>query len=217
MRRTLAWGATLVALLAPWPAAAQGAVGLVGGLNFGSIRGDAPDKISYGGKTGLIIGAVGELALTDEVSLMVQPGLAQRGTSLLVEVEGMNEPVDSGSVSLSYISVPVLVRVMAGHRRTYVTGGLDFSFLSSATLTEGSNEEDVKDRLKSSDIAVNFGFGGVIRQGSPAVTLELRYAQSLSNLSGRDASDPEDQLPVRFRSSGFQLLAGVLLPLGGAR
>lgn len=217
MRTILAVGAAVALLAFPGPARGQGAVGLVGGLNFGSIKGDAPDKISYGGRTGLIVGAVGEIALTDEVSLMVQPAFAQRGTSLLVEVEGLNEPVDSGSVSLSYISVPVLVRVMAGHRRTFVTGGLDFSFLSSATLQNGTAEDDIKDRLKSSDVAVNFGFGGVLRQGSPAVSLELRYAQSLTNLSNRDGSDPEDQLPVRFRSSGFQLLAGVLLPLGGAR
>jgi hypothetical protein len=92
---------------------------------------------------------------------------------------------------------------------------LDFGFLTGATLTEGSDERDVKDRVEDFDVAAVFGFGGVVFAGKPNVSLELRYSQSLLNLA--NASTTEDALPVRFRSSGFQLLAGVLLPLGGGR
>lgn len=212
----LALGLAIMLSLVTQPLAGQVTVGLVGGLNFGSVKGDAPADISYGTKTGIIAGALGELRLAEDVTLMVQPTLAQRGTSLAVAVEGLDEPVDSGSVALSYLSVPVLVRVMAGNQRTFVTGGFDVAFLTSAKLKEGSSERDIDDRLKGGDIAMNFGFGGLVLKGSPAVTLELRYSQSLTNLSN-NVSSTEDKLPVRFRSSGFQLLAGVLLPLGGAR
>ena len=217
MRGSSSWAAALLLIIAPLRLAGQGAAGLVGGLNFASIEGDAPRGVSYGTKTGAVFGLFGEIALTEDVSLLLQPTLTQRGTSLGVEVKGMEEPVDSGSVTLSYFSVPVLIRVMAGNQRTFVTGGLDLAFLTGATLKEGSAEEDIKDRLKGSDIAMNFGFGGVVRRGSPAVTVELRYSQSLTNLSNREVEVGGDKLPVRFRSSGFQLLAGVMLPLGGGR
>ena len=206
--------AALLAGLAPGAVDAQ-AIGVITGLNLGSIKGDAPDNVKWGGKTGFVLGVAGQLRLADDVDLLVQPTLTNRGGSLGVEVEGMEEPVDSGALALSYFTVPVLIKVHAGHRRTFVTSGLDFGFLTSATLEEGTDETDVKDRLENFDVAVNFGFGGVVFTGKPHVTLELRYSQSLLNLANE--STLQDALPVRFRSSGFQLLAGVLLPLGGAR
>ena len=215
MRRILTGGLVLLCAAA-WvrPAAAQ-TLGVVGGLNMSSIKGDAPQDVSWGGKTGFVVGLVGELRLTDEVRLLVQPTLTRRGSSLAVEVPEQEEPVDSGSVSLDYVTVPVLVKVLAGNGRTFVTSGLDFGFLTGATLREGSKEEDVKDRVQNFDVAVNFGFGGVVYAGRPNVSLELRYSQSLLNLANSNTT--EEALPARFRSSGFQLLAGVLLPLGGGR
>lgn len=215
MRTALAVVLTLALSIAGSEHATAQTLGLVGGLNMSSIKGDAPENIKWGGRAGGVIGLVGEIRLTEEVNLLIQPTLTNRGASLGVEVEGMQEPVDSGSVSLSYLTVPVLVKVFAGHRRTFVTSGLDFGFLTGATLTEGSDERDVKDRIEDFDVAVNFGFGGIIYAGKPNVSLELRYSQSLLNLA--NASTIEDALPVRFRSSGFQFLAGVLLPLGGGR
>lgn len=204
----------LVSLGATRGAAAQ-TLGVVGGLNLSSIKGDAPEQVKWGGKTGLILGLVGEFRLAQDVHLLLQPTLTTRGSSLGVTVEGQEEPVDSGSVSLDYLTLPVLVKVMAGNGRTFVTSGLDFGILTGATLEKGDNEEDVKDRVEDFDVAVNFGFGGVVFSGRPNVSLELRYSQSLLNLA--NSTTTEEALPVRFRSSGFQLIAGVLLPLGGAR
>lgn len=73
---------------------------------------------------------------------------------------------------------------------------------------------DVKDALTDFDLAVIFGVGRMFPVGRPRITAEIRYSQSLFNLAG-DATGQD--LPVRFRASGFQLLAGVLLPLGGRR
>jgi hypothetical protein len=190
-------------------------LGVVAGLNMSSIKGDAPEKVKWGGKTGLVLGLVGEFRLAKDVHLLLQPTLTRRGSSLHVEVDGQPEPVDSGSVSMDYVSLPVLVKVMAGHHRTFVTSGLDFSVLTGATLKEGSTESDVKDRVEGFDVAVNFGFGVVVFAGRPNVSLELRYSQSLLNLA--KSTTTEEALPGRFRSSGFQLVAGVLLPLGGGR
>jgi hypothetical protein len=215
MRTTLAGILALLVWAGATDHAAAQTLGVVGGLNMSSIKGDAPDKVKWGGKTGLVLGLVGEFRLAEDVYLLLQPTLTKRGSSLGVEVEGQEEPVDSGSVSLDYVTLPVLVKVMAGNGRTFVTSGLDFGILTGATFTEGSNEEDVKDRLEDFDVAVNFGFGGIVFAGRPNVSLELRYSQSLMNLA--NSTTTEEALPVRFRSSGFQLIAGVLLPLGGGR
>jgi len=45
--------------------------------------------------------------------------------------------------------------------------------------------------------------------------LEARYEQSLVNIS--EQSLDEAALRARVRSSGLQLLAGILLPLGGGQ
>jgi hypothetical protein len=62
-------------------------------------------------------------------------------------------------------------------------------------------------------VAVNFGFGVMLPLGSPLLTLELRYSQSLLNLSKPEENPAASALPERFRSSGLQLMAGLLWPL----
>jgi hypothetical protein len=193
---------------------AQISVGAVVGLNRSSISGDSPDKVSYSTRTGLVAGAVIEIPVAKSVHLVFQPGFVQRGVKLGYDV-GNPEPVDSGSVALDYLSMPVLIKVLADNGWLYVTSGLDFGYLSSATLTEGSAETDVSAALSDWDVAVIFGVGGLIPIGRPSLTLEARYSQSLVNLP--DATAGSSSLPARFRSSGFQFLAGVLLPLGGDR
>jgi hypothetical protein len=50
--------------------------------------------------------------------------------------------------------------------------------------------------------------------GSPLLTLELRYEQAILNIANPDEDPEEESLPIRFRTSGFQFYAGLLLPLG---
>lgn len=193
---------------------AQVSVGAVLGVSRSSLSGDKPDKTSYSTKTGLVAGAVIEIPLTHDVHLVFQPGYIQRGANIGFDV-GDPEPIDSGSVTLDYISMPILVKIITSNRKLYVTSGIDIGYLSSATLTEGTTETDLSQILNDLDFSVIFGVGWMIPIGRPAVTIELRYNQSLSNLNS-SATVPGN-LPARFRSSGFQLLAGVLLPLGGSR
>ena len=81
-----------------------------------------------------------------------------------------------------------------------------------ASLTTSSGENDVKHLLQDIDLSMVFGFGAKIPLGAPLLTLEFRYAQSLLNVA--DMQVGQQDLPVRFRSSGFQLLAGLIFPLG---
>jgi hypothetical protein len=112
------------------------------------------------------------------------------------------------------VSIPVLVKIFAGHRRTFVTGGLDVGFLTNATSDDGESSDDISDFMRTADIAAVFGLGVAIVKRQPEITMELRYAQSFLNVANPE-SDPEiESLPQRFRSTGVQLLLGIIFSLG---
>ena len=189
-------------------------LGIVGGLNFSSIKGDAPEKITYGRITRLTLGGMAEIRLAEDVQLRGELVYTQRGTRIGQEIEGQQEPAFDSTLLLSYVSMPLLVKVSSSSGRMYAISGLELGFLTSATLEqEGLPDTDVKDQLLSTDLAVNFGVGGMLHSGQPGVGLELRYSQSLLNLGAN--VETFDSIPVRFRSSGFQLLASVFWTLGG--
>ena len=86
---------------------------------------------------------------------------------------------------------------------------------ADAQLQDGSTTEDLSSDLNSFDLAADFGFGLMVPLGRPTLTFEIRYEQSILNLAGADRQEGDDVLPVRFRSTGFQFMAGLLWPLGG--
>ncbi len=197
-------------------AAAQISVGAVLGVNRTGLSGDKPDNTSYSTSAGPIAGLVLEIPVAKGVAIVFQPGYRQSGANIGFQVPDQDEPVDSLSLRLDYFSLPILLKVITDGGRWYVTSGVDLGLLTSATLStvSGSQEMDVKDALTDFDLAVIFGVGRMFPIGRPRITAEIRYSQSLFNLAGDSTGQ---DLPVRFRASGFQLLAGVLLPLGGRR
>ena len=198
----------------PADSARAAAVGALLGANRCSISGDAPLNTSYGGGTGLIVGAQGEIALTQDIALSIQPMLAQSRTELKSaesEDEGSERTLD---LALDYVSIPVVVKFRAAGGRTYFAGGVDVGFLSSASLTGDGVDEDVKSLFHDVNVGALFGFGVVFPVGRPRLTTELRYVQGLVNLSGAEQGLIQE-LPDRFYSSGLQIMVGILFPLGG--
>jgi hypothetical protein len=181
------------------------------------VAGRAPEGATYGRQFRFAASAVLGYRIGSSVVVRLEPGLVQKGAVVAYELEGVEEPVDSLSLNLDYLSVPVVVQVFTPGGRGFVTGGLELASLSSATLTtEGGGEEtDVKGLLDGSDVAWMFGAGGLVRRGSPQVSLELRYTQSLQKVFGGDSR--ASGLPSSLRSSGLSLLAGISWDLGGAR
>ncbi len=207
----------LTLMLAP-AAPAQVTIGAFGVLNSAGLSGDAPDDFSYGGKTGFGFGVIGEFHLTDDVWLSVQPMILPRGAAIQLKVDDEEDPVKVADLNLDYFAIPVLAKFVTVGGKVYVISGFNFSFLTGANLTgveDGDQEIDVKDALKSFDIAVDFGVGGQIPVGAIRIMLEARYEQGLLNISEENLV--EDALKSRVRSSGLQLLAGILLPLGGGQ
>jgi hypothetical protein len=159
-----------------------------------------------------MVGAQAEFALTGNLALSFQPMFVQRNTKLR---SADAEPGDERALDLDmdYLSVPVVIKFGAAHGRTYVAGGMDVGFLSSARVSGEGIDEDIEPLLHSVDIGALFGFGVVFPAGRSRLTTELRYVQGLVNL--RDAEQgPVQELPDRFHSSGLQLMVGVLVPIG---
>ena len=207
----------LTLMLAP-AAPAQVTIGAFGDLNLAKVSGDVPDGFSYTGNTGFGFGLIGEFHLTDDVWLSFQPMILPRGAGLQLEVDDDEDPVDFATLNLSYFAMPILAKFVTAGGKVYVISGVNVSFLTSANIKgveDNAEEIDVKDSFKSFDLAVDFGVGGQLPAGPVRIMLEARYEQGLVNII-EDVID-EDALQSRLRSKGFQLLAGVLLPLGGGQ
>ncbi len=219
MRRIVpALACLLLVILAP-DARAQVRIGAYGGITRSSLSGDAPSNAEYRSRIGPVFGALVEFPVADHVLISVQPAWKQRGTRIAVDVEGEDERQDSLSLGLSYASIPVLLKIETAGGKLFVNSGVDVGFLLDATLSpvEGDGgDEDVKELVKDFDVAVNFGVGGQFPIGTPRLTIEARYSQGLINISEVEVDvGAETLIPTRFRSSGFELLAGLWIPLGG--
>jgi hypothetical protein len=204
-----------LAALTPGEVSAEGAIGVFGGLIRSNLSGDTPDRFKYETKLGGSAGAVGEFNVTDDVRLSFQPMFLQRGATLTVKLPGESTRRDSLDLRMNYVALPILVKIISGNGKTYVTGGLSLGYLLSAELSDSSREKDIKDDLNTIDLSADIGFGIMLPIGKPLLTMELRYEQGLTNTADRAASLEEEVVPVRFRASSFQLFAGLMLPLGG--
>ena len=188
-------------------------VGAFLGLNRCAISGDAPPNTAYGAGAGLMAGAQGELALTRGLSLSLQPMVVQRRTELRSADAAETGDERVLDLDLDYVSVPVVVKFNAAGGRTYFAGGVDVAFLSSARISGEGVDEDLEPLLHSVDVGALFGFGVVFPAGRSRLTTEIRYVQGLVNL--REAQQGlVQELPDRFHSSGLQLMAGILFPIG---
>ena len=208
----------LIAVVVPCamaaPLQAQVVLGAYGGLNRSTLNGDGPQNAKYQNRRGTVFGVVVDLPVAVDVAISVQPSLVQRGTGIAFEIQGEPEPRDSLDLQLDYLSIPVLLKIFAGHRRTFVTGGVDVGFLTSATMFDGAVHEDLSDVMKKVDIAAVFGLGVAVLKRQPEITLELRYTQSLLNIANPESNPEGESLPLRFRSTGLQLLVGVMFAVG---
>jgi len=201
--------------LAPSTSPAQWTLGFQGGLSNSKLSGDTPSNISYGTHSGFAAGAVVDYALSPDVRLSMQPMYVQRGTTTELSVPDQEEPLEADILELDYFTVPVLLKIVADNGKTYLTGGFSMGFLLDAQLTLDDVSEDASDIVNSFDLAADLGFGIMMPVGRPSITLEIRYEQSLLNLANADRDGSEDDLPARFRCSGWQVMAGMQWPLGG--
>jgi len=214
LRRSLPTALLFVIFVTP-AVHSQVNLGAFGGVDLTDLSGDAPSNTKYLAETGFAVGAVGEYRIADDVWLSLQPTWIQKGTRIAFAVSGQEELNDSLVLNANYLTVPVLIKIVSGNNKTYVSGGLDLGFLLNATLSGSGVPADVSYVFKPTDLSANFALGIMLPIGTPRITIEARYSQSLVNAANPDQDPEVYSLPPRFRWVGIQLFAGFLYPLGG--
>jgi hypothetical protein len=186
-------------------------VGVFGGLDYSKLTGDAPEDASYSSGIGYQAGISAEFNITKDIRILFQPQYNLKTVKVLYDI-GEDEPLDSLRLKFTYIRFPVLVKIMAFNGVTYFLSGLDPGYLSKSTAqdTKGiTDERDISTYVMEFELAATFGFGVNFNFIKPHdLYLELKYSQSLLNLSDDSVQKFDSSLPQRFRLSGLQLNAG---------
>lgn len=184
--------------------------GIFAGVDLTGFSGDAPVDASYAGSPGFLAGISIELNITKDIKLLVQPMYNIRNTKLKYDI-GEKELKDSLRLGFDYIRVPLVVKLNALNGVTYFVSGIDFGFLLSSRandIEKKNPERDISSYLNEFDFAALFGIGVNIKISSNNLFAELRYTQSLTNMSNNDVNKFGSYLPTRFRFTGFQLQTG---------
>jgi hypothetical protein len=182
--------------------------GFIGGINLASITFDPDPGIDFTTRTGFGFGGIVDFSFNETVGLRVEPMYLQKGTE--AEEEGVELVI-----SADYIEIPILLRyaVPSKNVRLFFMGGPTLGFNLSAKMKvsfQGQTEEDdMKDQIKSMDFGLAFGMGILIPAGQNTVFVEGRYSLGLSNIN----DDPDDAATT-VKTRGIQIFAGMTFPLG---
>ncbi len=190
--------AALLALMQPSSAQLIG-VGVKGGVNYSTLSGsfmiDEEDfevsDLKY--KTGLVVGASYSMGLLPMISLQPELLYTSKGAKFSDSFIDDGVPVDiEATLDLTYIEIPILVKV------TLPTPGLSPSFYAGPAIAfisaakakfevsamgfSFSDEQDIKEEIKSTDIGLVLGAG--LEFGLPVfkLTADLRYTMGLSSI-----------------------------------
>ncbi len=203
----------LVATIGAVPAAALENLGVIVGLDRANLEGDEPSGFKFQTKTGYLAGAVVEFSLGRDMLLSLQPGYRHTETGIGYKDRQAGVVRDSVRLKADWLVLPVVVRI-GGRGAFFATGGLDFAIGLSGGLEGGEEGIAIGDLVRDVDMAALVGVGIELPAGRFRFTGEFRYRQGLLN-AARNADPETDTVPSRFRFSGWQLQAGLLLPMGG--
>jgi hypothetical protein len=206
----------LCSLTAATSAAGEVQVGLQAGPNFASLRVvPAEEGASFRTRTLAGAGGVVDVALDDRVSLHLEPAYVVKGSRFEIEPDDFIFPERvTGSIRLSYLELPALLRVTVGGDRVqpYLVAGPTLAYLLTARIRGESGgttaDEDAEDTFEKIDLGLSAGGGVRVPAGRASVFIEGRYSLGLWNI-GKDAR--EDKLKTR----GVQVGAGLTFPFRG--
>ncbi|MCF6356495.1 MAG: PorT family protein [Draconibacterium sp.] len=204
----------IIVMLSFFNGFAQVSVGAFGGLNVSKLRGDQPVGSEFRSPVGVDLGVLVDYKFSEQFTLSLQPSFSKKGAKISYIVKGEDELVDSVSINFNYLAIPLLLKIAAKNNRYYAIGGLEAGFPMSATanyINESNNEVDIIDYLADVVVVMHFGIGYRIPIGKPTLYVEGRYSQGINNIIPFE--NPEYNAFPRVRTSAFQLLFGIELPL----
>ena len=177
LRKVLLVSALMTAISVGAMSQVQLAVGIKGGPNFAKINTDGSVMENYKNRTGFHGGA---FVLIKATKIGVQPEIifSQQGST--VEINSQNF-----ESNFSYVNIPVILKLytVAGIN---IQAGPQFGFVTNAEtpiedqLNPGTyTVQDVKDKMKGSDLTAAFGLGWDLPFG---LTIDARYNLGLSKI-----------------------------------
>jgi len=191
----------------------QTSLGFFAGVNSAKLKGDSPSKASYKSQIGLNAGLYLDIKLSKLVILSFQPTYVQEGTKVLYSIPWEKKPVDSIRIKLNYFSVPILVKISSLNQRFYALAGIETGFLLNGygEYTEGGDENvSLTDEVSKFNFSIVFGAGLRFPLKFGRLYLELRYAQSIVDLT----DEPVEQSYVpRVKTAGIRFNFGYEIPL----
>jgi hypothetical protein len=187
-------------------------LGFFAGINNGKLKGDAPPKATYKSSIGFNGGLYLDVQLSKLVTLSFQPTYTQEGAKVFFSVPDVKEPVDSIRIRLNYAAIPILVKVSSLNQRFYALAGIETGFLldGNAKYTETEEQTSLTDDISQINLSVVFGAGLRIPLKFGRIFLELRYAQSIIDLTEEEVD--ESYVP-RIKTAGTRLNVGYEIPL----
>ena len=166
--------------------------GVKAGENIATLTGDAvADDVSM--KVGFNAGGLAEIKFTDMIALQPEVLFSMQGARTVDRSNDIvgNRFEDESSVNLGYINVPVMLKIYPT-KSFFLEGGPQVGFLISAkskndytsnyvdgTTTVESETVDIKDNLKTLDVAFNLGLGYDFTEN---LFINARYSLGLTNV-----------------------------------
>lgn len=199
----------LLALCMVLPARAQVNLGVLGGMNLANVSMDPLEEgMDLSSRTAFGFGGVLDFDLNESVALHLEPMYLQKGTK-----------ADMGGVDIeikgAYFEVPVMLKYAFGTSETkpYIMAGPTIGYNLSAKMEVSaagySEEEDIKDDIKSIDFGLGFGSGVNLPMGNYSIFVEARYVLGLTNIND-DPDDPDTDV----KTKGIQIFVGITFPVG---
>ena len=196
-------------ILFPVLCSAQVSLGITAGSNTGKFGGVEPSDASYASRTGVNIGGTIAYRVDEDISLTIQPMFSQRGTNIEVGEDSWRDSLIVYEAKLNFMIIPVFIRVDSDNGITYFISGIEFGIPLSAKLEGNGINKDISNILNKIDILASIGMGLRFSVGEPDLLFEFRYYQGLVNLNTGNGEDQGNVLFENFKSSGFQLMAGL--------
>ena len=166
--------------------------GVKGGLNISSITNTDKDGVNSKSLIGFHVGFFSEFMISDKFA--IQPELLYSAQGVKLEDGG-----DRGDLKLDYINIPVMAKYYVANTFS-LEFGPQIGFLVSAKAKSGGVTEDIKNRVKSTDVSL--GFGGTYYFAEKFM-FGARYNLGLTRIQ-KDLSPGESE----SKNSVFQISLG---------
>lgn len=172
--------------------------GVKAGASLTSLSGsDLSSAVAY--KFGFHGGVLANFAFNDMIS--VQP-------EVLYSMKGFKDKNNSDNrINLSYIDVPVLVKVATGATGLFFEAGPQVGFLATAKIKDSSSSADVKDGFHTVDFGYAAGLGFQTESGA---MIGLRYNGAFTGAL-KAVNFQSVNITSNAKNSAFQLYVGYML------